>query len=93
MGFLLPILSRRRVSVHNDCPVERGCLPPSSRVPGVCPGGWVVNDEIDSRINAGTLHESRGALSEMQGDLRETRGVLCKSMQGTLYSHKTIDKT
>ena len=29
-----------RVFVHNDCP-EGGVLLPSSRVPGVCPGGWL----------------------------------------------------
>ena len=24
--------------MHNDCPGEGGFLPPSSRVPGICPG-------------------------------------------------------
>ena len=50
---------RGRVFVHNDCPRGR-ILPPSSRVPGVCPRGlsWgMVGDEIDSRINSQkTLH-------------------------------------
>ena len=38
-----------RVFVHNDCPGGRVLLP-SSRIPGVCPGGMVM-DEIDTCIN------------------------------------------
>ena len=40
--------SEGSVFVHNDCP-RGGFLLPSSCVPGVCPGG-VVMDEIDTCI-------------------------------------------
>ena len=39
-----------RVFVHSDCPGGAFLLP-SSRVPGVCPGGGMVLDEIDTCIN------------------------------------------
>ena len=49
-----------RVFVHNDCPGERFLLP-SSRVSGVCPGGGMVMDEIDTCIKQPDDVSARGA--------------------------------
>ena len=48
VGLLTPVLFRGSVFVHNDC-LGEGVLLPSSCVPGVCPGGMVM-DEIDTCI-------------------------------------------
>ena len=49
VGLLAPcFVPEGRVFVHNDCP-GGGYLLPSSHVPGVCPGGMVM-DEIDTCI-------------------------------------------
>ena len=47
-GFDSLFYPEGRVFVHNDCPGGVFLLP-SSRVPGVCPGGMVM-DEIDTCI-------------------------------------------
>ena len=52
MGLLTPyFVPKGRVFVHNDCP-GGGVLLPSSRIPGVSPGGMVM-DEIDTCITMG----------------------------------------
>ena len=49
-GFDSLFCPEGRVFVHSDC-LEGGLSLPSSHVPGVCPGGMVL-DEIDTCILA-----------------------------------------
>ena len=50
MGFLTPRFVPGGGFLYTMIVPGGGFLPPSSRVPGVCPGGGMVLDEIDNCI-------------------------------------------
>ena len=57
--------------MQNDCPGGRVFCPPSSRVPGVCSGGGMVLDEIDSCITSllGSQVKHEGSLKVEEAKL------------------------
>ena len=63
MGLLTPCIVPRGGFLYRMIVLGGGSLLPSSRVPGVCPGGMVMN-EIDTCIRLTTRNNELGDQSK-----------------------------